>query len=68
MSETPLRRRCDEAEACIIVPVFNHGSTVGDVVRGALQHASTVLVCDDGRLYAGPVDKNVLIADAAARK
>jgi outer membrane lipoprotein-sorting protein len=28
----------------------------------------TVLVCDDGRLYAGPVDKNVLIADAAARK
>jgi outer membrane lipoprotein-sorting protein len=28
----------------------------------------TVLVCDDGRLYAGPVDKSVLIADAAARK
>lgn len=28
----------------------------------------TVLVCDDGRLYAGPVDKKVLIADAAARK
>lgn len=28
----------------------------------------TVLICDDGRLYAGPVDKNVLIADAAARK
>ena len=28
----------------------------------------TVLVCDDGRIYAGPVDKNVLIAYAAARK
>ena len=28
----------------------------------------TVLICDDGRLYAGPVDKNVLIADAAARR
>jgi outer membrane lipoprotein-sorting protein len=28
----------------------------------------TVLVCDDGRLYAGPVDKDVLIADAIARK
>jgi outer membrane lipoprotein-sorting protein len=28
----------------------------------------TVLICDDGRLYAGPVDKNVLIADAVARK
>lgn len=28
----------------------------------------TVLVCDDGRVYAGPVDKNVLIADAVAHK
>jgi predicted LPLAT superfamily acyltransferase len=46
--DAPLRRRCDEAGACVIVPVFNGVSTVGDVVRTALQHASTVLVCDDG--------------------
>lgn len=28
----------------------------------------TVLISDDGRLYAGPVDRNVLLADAAAHK
>jgi predicted LPLAT superfamily acyltransferase len=48
VAEIPLRRRCDEAGACVIVPVFNNVSTVGDVVRAALRHASTVLVCDDG--------------------
>jgi predicted LPLAT superfamily acyltransferase len=48
VAEVPLRRRCDEAGACIIVPVFNNVSTVGDVVRGAFLHSSTVLVCDDG--------------------
>ena len=48
VGETPFRRRCDEAGACVIIPVFNNVSTVGDVVRAALQHCSTVLVCDDG--------------------
>ena len=48
MAETSLRRRCDEAGACVIIPVFNNVSTVGDVVQGTLQHCSTVLVCDDG--------------------
>ena len=48
VTEIPLRRRCDEAGACVIVPVFNNVSTVGDVVRDALGHSSTVLVCDDG--------------------
>ena len=48
VAEIPLRRRCDEAGACVIVPVFNNVSTVGDVVQAALQHSTTVLVCDDG--------------------
>jgi predicted LPLAT superfamily acyltransferase len=48
VTEAPPRRRCDEAGACVIVPVFNNASTVGDVVRAAHQHSSTVLVCDDG--------------------
>src|SRR5262249_49657391 len=39
---------CDEAGACVIIPVYNNASTVGDVVRGARSHCSTVLVCDDG--------------------
>lgn len=41
-------RSCDAAGACVIIPVYNHGRTVGAVVRGSLEHASTVLVCDDG--------------------
>lgn len=32
----------------MVIPVYNHARTVGDVVKGSLQHASTVLVCDDG--------------------
>lgn len=46
--EPKLRRRCDEARACVIVPVYNNATTVGKVVTGALEHASTVLVYDDG--------------------
>src|SRR4051794_7291345 len=41
-------RPCDRAGACVIIPVYNHARTVGAVVRGALEQASTVLVCDDG--------------------
>ncbi|WP_233261368.1 glycosyltransferase [Vitiosangium sp. GDMCC 1.1324] len=47
MVQSP-QRSCDQAGACAVIPVFNHGRTVGAVVRGALEHASTVLVCDDG--------------------
>jgi len=39
---------CDQAGACVVIPVFNNARTVGGVVRGALEHASMVLVCDDG--------------------
>ncbi|MHB8875408.1 MAG: glycosyltransferase family 2 protein [Myxococcaceae bacterium] len=41
-------RICDSIGACVAIPVFNHGKTVGDVVRRSLAQASTVLVCDDG--------------------
>lgn len=39
---------CDLAGACVVIPVFNHGGTVGAVVAAAREHASTVLVVDDG--------------------
>ncbi len=39
---------CDQAGACVVIPVFNNARTVGGIVRGALEHASMVLVCDDG--------------------
>jgi len=41
-------RSCDLAKACVVIPVYNHARTVGAVVRGALEYASTVIVCDDG--------------------
>jgi len=34
--------------ACVVIPVFNNVRTVGEVVRGALGHVSTVIVFDDG--------------------
>jgi predicted LPLAT superfamily acyltransferase/glycosyltransferase involved in cell wall biosynthesis len=42
------RRSCDQAKACVVIPVYNHVRTLSEVVRGALAHASTVIVCDDG--------------------
>ncbi|MBJ6765875.1 glycosyltransferase family 2 protein [Myxococcaceae bacterium JPH2] len=47
MTDRPTRS-CDQAGACVVIPVYNHARTVGAVVRGSLEHASTVLVCDDG--------------------
>ena len=44
----PLLGHCDAIGGCVVIPVFNHAATVGDVVRGALEHAHTVIVCDDG--------------------
>jgi predicted LPLAT superfamily acyltransferase len=32
----------------VVIPVYNHARTVADVVKGSLEHVSTVLVCDDG--------------------
>jgi predicted LPLAT superfamily acyltransferase/glycosyltransferase involved in cell wall biosynthesis len=46
--EPSIPRSCDVARACVVIPVYNHAHTVGDVVRGALEHASSVIVCDDG--------------------
>ncbi len=45
---SPAERSVDRAGACVCIPVFNNVRTVGDVVRGAQSHATTVLVCDDG--------------------
>src|SRR5579871_2332848 len=42
------RKPCDAVGACVGIPVHDHTRTVGEVVRGAKSHASTVLVCDDG--------------------
>ena len=41
-------KACERIGACVIIPVYNHSRTVGDVVKGSFQHANTVLVCDDG--------------------
>jgi predicted LPLAT superfamily acyltransferase len=41
-------KACERITACVVIPVYNHGRTVGDVVKGSLAHANTVLVCDDG--------------------
>jgi predicted LPLAT superfamily acyltransferase len=43
-----VRRSCDLANACVVIPVYNNVRSVGDVVRGALEHASAVIVLDDG--------------------
>lgn len=40
--------RLNRLDACICVPVYNHGRTVGQVVSECRRYASTVLVCDDG--------------------
>ncbi len=42
------QRTSELEQACVVIPVFNNGRTVGDVVRGALAHVSTVIVFDDG--------------------
>ncbi len=39
---------CEAIGACVVIPVYNHARTVGDVVRDSLKFAKTVLVCDDG--------------------
>src|SRR4051812_653424 len=41
-------RRCDQVNGCVAIPVYNNVRTTAAVVEGALRHASTVLVCDDG--------------------
>jgi predicted LPLAT superfamily acyltransferase len=41
-------RSCDLANACVVIPVYNNARTVGAVIREALEHASTVIACDDG--------------------
>ncbi len=48
LETAPRQRSCDLAKACVIIPVYNNARTVRAVVRGALEHATTVIICDDG--------------------
>jgi hypothetical protein len=38
----------------LVIPVYNHGTTLAEVVRGALATGNEVLVVDDGSV--GPCD------------
>ena len=37
-----------QSDICAIIPAYNAAATVGQVIRGALNHVSCVLVADDG--------------------
>ncbi|MBN1799481.1 MAG: glycosyltransferase family 2 protein [Spirochaetales bacterium] len=37
-----------EFRPCVIIPVYNHGSTVGDVVDACADHGLPVMLIDDG--------------------
>ncbi|MBK7864046.1 MAG: glycosyltransferase family 2 protein [Archangiaceae bacterium] len=43
-----MSKACERIGACVVIPVYNHARTISEVVKGCLQHAGTVLVCDDG--------------------
>ena len=45
-------QRADQKFA-IVIPVYNHGTTVADVVRKAVQHQLPVIVVDDGSTDEG---------------
>ena len=36
------------SKICVVIPAYNAAQTIGDVVNGALQHVSYVIVADDG--------------------
>lgn len=35
-------------DVCVIIPMYNNGSTIGSVVTGALKHCDDVIVVNDG--------------------
>jgi len=37
-----------ENHICVVIPAYNVADSIGDVVKGALQHVSAVFVADDG--------------------
>ncbi len=39
--------------ACVVIPLYNHGGTIRDVVQRALLHCPHVLVVDDGSTDGG---------------
>ncbi len=41
-------RTAAEKKICVIIPAYNVADTIGDVVKGAYQFVSMVLVADDG--------------------
>ena len=44
----PVRGVTDPRHICAVIPTFNNGGTVADVVRGVLRQGLPVLVVDDG--------------------
>ncbi|MBR5107662.1 MAG: glycosyltransferase family 2 protein [Bacteroidales bacterium] len=44
----PVRGVTDPRHICAVIPTFNNGGTVSDVVRGVLRQGLPVLVVDDG--------------------
>ena len=47
-SERTVRGVTDPRHICAVIPTFNNGGTVADVVRGVLRQGLPVLVVDDG--------------------
>ena len=44
----PVRGVIDPRHICAVIPTFNNGGTVADVVRGVLRQGLPVIVVDDG--------------------
>jgi glycosyltransferase involved in cell wall biosynthesis len=44
----PSRREIGRDDICVLIPAYNEGRQIGEVIRGALEHAGAVLVVDDG--------------------
>ena len=44
----PVRGVTDPRHICVVIPTFNNGGTVADVVRGVLRQGLPVFVVDDG--------------------
>lgn len=51
MKETDIDRQCkllSDRGICVVIPTYNNGGTIGDVVRQALQECADVIVVNDG--------------------
>jgi len=60
MSKTPQQKELTALNVSVLIPAFNEGEYIADVVKGTLQFVSRVLVIDDGS-----ADRTVSIAEEA---